>query len=296
MVESSEPREGPLPPRVEALRKAMVAAIPCSPDARLELNGLAFGHLLSAYYNWSLRRIPPRPRAFEFAPGFWDARALKHKKAICALAHQIRAGEDLSGFHSKDAAKRGYVARSERGSIWERKDFALSAWEVHHLHLKPRGGGNELLFAFFDRARALAVMLGDHTSWGVDGDLEERVMAMRAASGHLVMQGVEPSGKELSTSDRIRWAWRGLSAAADVNGKRVLGAMITTNGASWLDGAMTGYTQRVVRDLDAKLDEPGFRAAEFPSLVNPFWWFNGSDLYLASEDGLPVALIVSGPL
>ena len=98
----------------------MVAAIPCSPDARVELNGLAFGHLLSAYYNWSLRRIPPRSRVFEFAPGFWDARALTHEKAICELADRIKAGADLSGFRSKVAAKQGYVTRSERGSIWGR--------------------------------------------------------------------------------------------------------------------------------------------------------------------------------
>src|SRR6185312_6876021 len=104
----------PLPPRVEALRQAMIAEIPCSPDTgevRAELAGMRVRDLFATFYNWASRRLPPRPRTVQFAPGFWDAGANADEQTIYDLAGRIRRGEDLSGFLSNRVGTDGYVPR-----------------------------------------------------------------------------------------------------------------------------------------------------------------------------------------
>jgi hypothetical protein len=299
VIQSNQKTEN-LPPRVETLRSALASEIPCSPNSpevRAELDALPMGRLLSIFYNWAGRLIPQRRRTLDFASGFWDERALRNEAAVYELVERVRRGEDLTPYLSNQARTDGYVPRPagvRRGPQWGGKDFALNAWDVHHLHLSP-GGTNDLMYATFGRDFVLAVMVGDHKSFD-DGSLEGRVLEARARSGHMVMGGML-GGDGLESKQRIALARHGITSAATVDSQVVLGAMLSSDGSSTRHTMMVIKAQRSLREYDPKIDEPGWLAsvsAPSAQFIDPQWSFIGTDLCIVSTDGQAAIRVVDG--
>ena len=107
-----------------------------------------------------------------------------HREAVYQLAKKIEAGDDLTPFLSDRIARFGYVSSANkrsksRGVEWQDKDYALNAFDTHHLHLKP-AGTKALLYVCFSRDHAFLVMLGDHKSFD-DGTLAQALEGDRVA-------------------------------------------------------------------------------------------------------------------
>ena len=188
-----------VPPRIDDFRARLAARIPCWPDeptVRAELEQKQLDEVVRVYLNWARRFIPKRPREVSFSPSFWDAPlAKKVASELASLEARIRSGEDLTPHLSNLVQKRGFVpARFRKGGRvkspeWEDKDYALNAYDAHHLHIAPNGKGDELLYGCFRRDAALLLIVGDHNSFD-DGSLAAAVSEARADAGHLVLKGI----------------------------------------------------------------------------------------------------------
>src|SRR5260370_28160213 len=169
------------------------------------------------------RFITPRPRKVFSWDGFLKhGRASKHLTAVQRLQEKIEAGADLRLFLSDQPERYGYVRPKvdergkRRGLQWGDKDYALNAYDVHHLHLGAgfRSDGRtkrtkELLYASFARDTALFVMVGDHKSFD-DGTLAQAIAEARVAAGDTV-KGVMGTERQFSPKGRKRRQRRGMA-------------------------------------------------------------------------------------
>ena len=172
-------------PRLLRLHERISGLIPCCPeDVRADLRVMDLRKLLSVYINWADRFIAPRPRRVVTWDGFLrHGTAAPHMDAVRALGERIERGNDLKPWLSDHISRFGYVRRKTRSKgikspgIEKDKDYALNAYDTHHLHLstavQPNGWVKRtraLLYACFSRDRAFLVMVGDHNSFD-DGSL-----------------------------------------------------------------------------------------------------------------------------
>lgn len=246
--------------RVERLRTELAELIPCDPpteELRTELRMMDLHDLLFEYVEWAQRLVRPASRHVVHAKNFWTARAERHRGEIESHISRLILGEDVSPFLSKRVRQHGYApkgsdGRSVRGIDWRRRDLAVNAWGVHHLHLNV-SGSEELLFIEFSRNQASLVLLGDHKSFH-SGDLERAVTSWRAESGQLEIKGVIGLEHETSPEQRTTLARHGIGAFANVDGKIVLSGMLSTAGTS-MEGLR--HADRIIdtlERLDPKLD------------------------------------------
>jgi hypothetical protein len=180
---------------------------------------------------------------------------------VCDLAKKIEAGDDLKPFLSDRIERFGYVRpkandnNKPRGLEWGDKDYALNAFETHHLHLTPRGS-KELLYVIFYRDSALLVMVGNHKSFD-DGTLAQAIAEARVGTWHEI-EGVLGPVLPRTMSEQNKLQRRGLSTAFQVDEHMVMGALLSTAGTSPLH---TMHTDRLIEfmiRLDPQLDVPGF--------------------------------------
>jgi hypothetical protein len=291
-----------LPRRIEELRSRLVARIPCNPNSaevQAELDAQSFDALLRIYLNWQQRLVPARPREVFFAPNFWDdSRATTHASAIFALLNKVRTGVDLTPHLSHRVHTHGYVPeryteQGERiGPEWGDKDFALNAWDTHHLHLveaSPRGkrrrASDELLYATFTRRSAHFLMVGDHRSFD-DGALEAAMITSRAASGDWVLRGILGGQDRFSDEERRVLARRGFTTHASVGNQVVMSAVLSTAGTSLVVGRHADRTCLALNRYDPRLDDPDFVVSVFASHgrqtkdLRLYWEFDHCDLVL----------------
>jgi hypothetical protein len=170
-----------LSPRIANLREVLLKRIPCTEQARKELEDEPLRGLIVHYLNYASRFIPPRPRQVSYAAGFWTPRALEFFPHIFAIEREVGMGVDLTPRLSKKLAWDGFAARKrldqKRPAKWASKDFALNAFGVHHLHigeLNKTGSikkADELLYVRFFRDWSAFIMIGDHESFD-DGSLD----------------------------------------------------------------------------------------------------------------------------
>lgn len=195
--------------RLVAFRERVAVAVPCVPDdeaTRAELFGMRLANVLGVYLNYFGRFIPARPRAVEYAPGFWIGRAFNVDADLADLAGKIRRGDDLGSHLPPSFAKAGYRQKG-RGPRWEhQRDMALNAFGLHHLHVRLGKGSDHLAFVSFDRASAMFIMLGDHNSFD-DGSLAEAVANYQVQTGREV-KNAKPSETAPSPADQMRLARR----------------------------------------------------------------------------------------
>jgi hypothetical protein len=252
-------------PRLRRFRESLAGLIPCDPqDVRVDLYKMEPRELLGRYINWADRYVAPRPRQVETWEGFLRHGSLEPHviEAVRDLAKMIEAGDDLTPFLSEDIRRSGYVRskaqdnNKPRGVVeWRDKDYALNAFETHHLHLKPKGT-EELLYVIFSRDLAFLVMMGDHKSFD-DGTLDQAIAEARTGTS-LKIEGVLGPARPRSMSEQHGLQRHAFSTAFQVDGQMVMGALLSTDGTSPLH---TMYANRVIDcmiRLDPQLDVPGF--------------------------------------
>ncbi len=247
-------------PRLQEFQSYLANAIPCHPQsARADLTAESVTILLSRYLNWADRFILVRPRTVCWWNGFLTHGTVRHHlPAVRAMQKRIEAGEDLKPFLSDKIERYGYVrpqisiAGKRRGLEWGDKDYALNAYDVHHLHLGNRITANgrsirtrELLFASFDRKSAFLVMVGDHKSFD-DGTLGQAIAEAYVATGNAIKSIVGLS-RSLTPQDRNRLQRHGVTTFAQVGNQVVPGAMLSTAGTSMFH---TMYANRIMRTID----------------------------------------------
>jgi hypothetical protein len=289
-------------PRLIEMSRRLAATIPCNPDipvVRHELAAMPLPELMIAYINWVSRFVPPRPREVTFAPGFWRSdRAQRHGGVVLELVGKIRRGEELTPYLSDLVRTHGYAPRRfdkhgrSRGPEWGDKDFALNAYEAHHLHLGTtlQADGlinrtDELLYVIFGRTGAVLLMVGDHKSFD-DGTLAEAAAAWHAASGREV-KGILPGKPGLSSLERNRLARRGVSTFASVGDQLVLGPLISTSGHHLYAVRHADQIMEAIATVEPELDNPGYvsrlfgaRAGLFKASPDFQWHLDYTDLVL----------------
>lgn len=295
-------------PRIHTLRDEIVAAVPCQkPGFRKDLAALSMGAVFTVYVNWADRFVPARPRRVILLDGFWTDEALRLRDDVLEIVRKIEVGADLTRHLSSLVDFRGYApSRYDEegrliGSKWRDKDFALNAYNVHHLHFGERPArSDELLFVEFTRDTAVLVMVGDHKSF--DGsELERRILEARARNGHELKGILGPASGGYTAAERNELARAGISTCAVVDGKVVIAASISTAGTSDYTSLHAGRMLRALREFDSKLDDPQWTAEMFdgarierPKSTQFEWLLNFTNLVLI-ERGARIAFpIVEG--
>ncbi|MBX9591210.1 MAG: hypothetical protein K2X43_18130 [Hyphomonadaceae bacterium] len=302
--------KAPLSRRLNDLCRRAAATIPCWPDdavTRAELDELDLPDLLVAYVNYADRVVPPRP------DDFWNARAEEHRATLSSIEGKIRRGDDLGPHLSELLRTHGFVAarrRSDRpkkalGPTWDDKDFALNAYEAHHLHLstKVRSDGlvertDDLLYVGFSRDAAVMVMVGDHKSFD-DGSLAAAVARWRAANTTCIVNA-KPSVVRTFDDER-KLARRGVTTIMAVNDKVLLNASVSTSGHRTLGVLHALKSTRMLEHVDPQLDDPAFvasvwgdNASRLPERPQFNWYLEYADLLLMEEVSKTATRLVTG--
>jgi hypothetical protein len=192
-----------------------------------------------------------------------------HREAVYHLAQKIEGGDDLTPFLSDRIARLGYVPseNKRRGVEWQDKDYALNAFDTHHLHLKP-AGTQALLYVRFSRNDAFLVMLGDHKSFN-DGTLAQAVAECRVGTA-LEFKGVLGSPRQRTMREQNRLQRYGFSTTFQIGDHTVMGAMVSSAGTSVLHTMHVNHIVRAIKKLEPQLDEPSFCRELFGQSSTPY--------------------------
>ena len=130
-----------------------------------------------------------------------------------------------------------------RGVEWRDKDYALNAYETHHLHLRTKGS-RELPYVSFSRDDAFFVMLGDHKSFD-DGTLAQAIAECRVGTLY-EWKGVLGPKHARSMREQNKLQRYGMTTLYQVDGHTVLGALLSSAGTSVL---YTRHASRMMRTI-----------------------------------------------
>lgn len=260
---------------------------------------MGIGELLGRYVNWADRFVARRPRRVITWEGFERTGSPQsHREAVEHLANKIEAGDDMTPFLSDDISRLGYVrpknpSRKEakrRGVEWGDKDYALNAFETHHLHLSPKGS-RELLYVIFSRADAFFLMLGDHRSFD-DGTLAQALAESRVGTPQ-ELKGIGPIVSPRHMREQNKLQRYGFTTVYPVASHTVLGALLSSTGTSPLHTMHADRIILTINKFEPKLDEPGFgrewfeqNGRTFPARYAFEWVMQGCDLYLVETTTL----------
>jgi hypothetical protein len=208
------------------------------------------------------------------------------------LARKIEAGDDLTPFLSDDIRRFGYVPSKDakrkkiksRGVEWNDKDYALNAFETHHLHLSTNGS-RELLYVIFSRNDAFLVMLGDHKSFD-DGTLAQAIAESRIDTAY-ELKGILGSASQRTVRQKNRLQRYGFSTTYPVGSRTVVCALLSSAGTSPLRTMHADRMIELIKKLNPQLDQPGFGYEWFKRNGWPYpadaafeWAMRFCDLYL----------------
>lgn len=127
--------------------------------------------VLTDYLNWQRRQIARGPRAVHrSAELLVSTKAVEHRDLLDRLIQKIVAGDDLTPHLSRSAQT---IAKY---------DAMLSDWGIQHLHFKPEGGMDDLLFAVLEPGHAYLIGIYPHGSWALQ-ELAEIVIRNWPAAG-----------------------------------------------------------------------------------------------------------------
>lgn len=285
-------------PRLRKFYEKLAYLIPCqTDDARAELLAMSPADLLVRYFNWADRRISPRSRRIVTWEGISrHGSALSCWEAVKGLAAEIEAGNDLMPFLSDKVHKCGYVSakqegRRSRGVEWADKDYALNAFEMHHLHLS-RSGSERLLYVSFSRTDAFFLMVGDHKSFD-DGSLARAVAESRVGTSYELKGAIAPR-EQPTMGEQNQIQRRGYTTFYPTSeGGSVVGATLSAAGTSPLHSVQTKRVIRTIERLEADIDKPSFGREWFeksertyPDLPDFEWAMDHCDLCLLENKAL----------
>lgn len=275
--------------RITALRRSLVAEI----GGDLDLDRHSLGDLIHRYLKNARRQIVPAKRRVTFVRRFWDGGlVVRHLDKVFPLVRLIEEGSDLTPYLSSRAHRPG----RHRRDLQHDGDFALAAYDVHHLHFDPvdpagplkirkKDKEDVLLLGTFGQDHAVLIMVGTHDSFH-DGTLEAAVVQARADAGHMVLNGVLGEAG-LTALQRTRMGLRGLNTAASIDGRAVLSSLVMGNGSSMRTRRMADFAVWRIDDVDAVLDDVerarellGDRVPDAPVFS---WRFDHTRLVLLEE-------------
>lgn len=240
---ATEPKKPvPVPPRIERLRRKLIAEIPRFPNDRGSLAHMkqkGLGELLIDYLNWQSRYVGIRPRKVTIEPSaacdpLWAA----HQPAIKILLEKVERGEDLTPQLSIQPHTKGYSPQARRQGataeeVWSDKDFLLNTMGYHHFHLgtqiEPRGHAartDQIIFARVTRTDFTVVAIFSHDVFEPGSAERNRLMEIGDA---IATRNAPP-------------------------GSVVMSGMIATSGHALHISAYAARCAQLIRDLDPKLD------------------------------------------
>lgn len=250
-MEDIENKKLPDSERVQSLKERLVDEI----GGGLDPHEHRLTDLVHRYLKNARRLVTPGKRSVTCARGFWDAPlAARNRDRVQHLIRSIEEGADLSPHLST----RAHTPTQHDG------DFALAAWDVHHLHFDPIEVGkarskkaeDELLFAIFAPTAVLLVMVGDHKSFH-DGTLEAAAVRARADTDYMVIRGVVGPARSHTPLERTRMGLRGMNAAAEIEGKTVVSTLVNLAGSSIQTLRMADAAVDLINEVDRILDNVG---------------------------------------
>ena len=160
----------------------------------------------------------------------------------------------------------------------------MNAFGTHHLHLTPKRS-QELLYVIFSRNDAFLVMLGDNDSFD-DGTLAQAISEARAGTVH-ELRGILGAASPRTMQQQNRLQRYGFSTAYPVGGQMVIGALLSTSGTSPPHTRHADHMILTIRELEPRLDEPGFgrelferNGRPYPAAPNFEWVMQHCDLCL----------------
>ncbi|MCQ1773865.1 hypothetical protein NOI24_21355 [Neorhizobium galegae] len=224
-----------------------------------------------------------------------------HRKAI--------AGDDLGPYLSRFSRTHGYTGSAEnrrKGPSWADggkgdKDFAVHAYETHHLHLVPmnenlkrKGHSDDLLFVNINRTQMRFLMMGSHRSFD-SAELRTSVARARKADG-LVIKGINPIGR--SEENLGRMYRQGINSVASVEGEAVMMGVMSSGGTSFFYTRQADRIMIFLEEWEEKLDTVEGRKelsvkGRIPThyLNNFTWGFWYGDFCLVNGEGQGICLI-----
>jgi hypothetical protein len=260
-------------PRLLTFHETLATSIPCEPaSARAVLHQMSTPELLVRYLNWADRFVAPRPRRVITWEGFVrHGSAQLHREAVYGLAEKIEAGDDLTPFLSKKIRRFGYVMpeddkRKPHGVEWRDKDYALNAYDTHHLHL-GKNRTRALLYVSFSRGDALLVMVGDHSSFD-DGTLAQAIAQCRVGTP-LELKGIRLPPQPDAVREKNQLQRHGFSTAFTVGERAVMGALLTGAGTAVRHTVHAKGILRAIKKIEPQLDDPSFCDKQFQQISRP---------------------------
>lgn len=175
--------------------------------------------VLTDYLNWQERQIPIEPRAVHrSAELIGSAKALEHRGLLEPLIQKIVSGDDLTPHLSRSAPRVG------------KHDALLSEWGIQHLHFRPGGGMNDLLFAVLEPGHAYLIGIYPHGSWGLKELAAVVIRNWPGAGIFSPSQYVVGLSREFTDGERKKLRRANVSVASlEIEGKvyfpRVIGQM-----------------------------------------------------------------------
>jgi hypothetical protein len=217
---------------------------------------MTFGSCSSSTRTGSIVSSCPESSKLYTRRDFWDdPKANQSKAAVLRIAEKVESGSELTAHLSDCIHTHGYVPRRPpekiKGPAWGDKDFALNAYDMHHLHLgEPSDKGDrvsharDLLYACFERDAATFVLLGDHKSFD-DGSLANASAAWRGGGS------VQTPYRAQERKNLHR---RGKNTYEVVEGRFYIGSELSMDGtakAHWIN-----HLRRTIVAVDPYLDDP----------------------------------------
>ncbi len=189
--------------------------------------------------------------------GFWSAAAINRMADIAEIAREIEDGKDLSHRLSNKVIPKRRQVRRHQGK--PQKDFALNAYDVHHLHLGERDQNDKwkhadnLLFVRFGRFDAVMLFLGSHKSFE-DGSVERSITRLHVETGFTI-KGVMPPREPPSDATLHLVARRGYSTSGSIEAAVVPLAMQMSNGHSLRGTNLAQRIGRIVEQVDPQVED-----------------------------------------
>ncbi|MBB3996177.1 hypothetical protein GGR95_003850 [Sulfitobacter undariae] len=259
---------------------------------------------LTVYINHASRFIVPKKRMVQYAQTFPDSEIYERiLPQIADLKTEIESGRDLRPRLSRKLDSDGYSSNSR----WSDKDFALNAYGVHHLHLQSKNGNGqseELVFVEIKCTAATMLLAGKHSSFSRP-DLENAILAHRASTGEMVLNGLHapPSSHSgFTAEERKRLARNSFATTEMVNGKVVISANLTNSGGSNLYAKHTQNVLSKLKYFEAQLGDVEFVRALFQKFqmsapLSPqfSWDYEYTSFFLREDTSGTVFPIVVSP-
>jgi hypothetical protein len=206
------------------IRRHVLSSVP--PDAVASLESLSLANLLIEYRVWRHRFVAPVPRNVLISRELRKSGVAAYQAAFDAIKQKIERGEDLTPHLSTLVHKPFRNASSTRRG---NRDYLLSDWGVHHLHLattlRPNGTSErtkDVLFAIFSQDTAYLMCLQLHpkeANWA-DEDIFAIVVKNwpNADLVHQSFSGLTMVSKP-SNEERLQLREAGVMTPMEIDGK-----------------------------------------------------------------------------